>query len=494
MTREGVDLLVVGGGITGAGIARDAAMRGISVGLIERGDFASGTSSRSSKLIHGGLRYLQQGEIGMVLESARERQCLTEIAPHLAHHARMAMPVHGRTRAGLLKFRTGLWAFEKLAKPPKDDRHELWSREESLAHMPGLESDNLQGTIVYTEYITDDARLTLETLKSAKRYGARIINRAPATSLAEEEPRTSVSEVGRSRTQRLCVGIRDELSGKRFEVRASVVVNAAGPWVDAIRKLGGASRNRMQLSKGIHLVLPRERLPVNDIVVMRAPDKRMVFVVPWEDIVWIGTTDTFYPKAVERPEITREEVDYLLDSTNRAWPEAGIDAGDVRGAWAGVRPLLRQEGKKPSEVSRKDEVLIEPNGLLSIAGGKLTTYRKMAERVVDAVVERLEPGAKPCRTAKVPLVEGETPVPMVRTSLSAAEIEYAIDEECAISVVDVLERRARANLFAGDNGLGATEAVAAALAARQSWSDEQIENEIQAYRARVAEDVAWRQE
>ncbi|MEO2169322.1 MAG: FAD-dependent oxidoreductase, partial [bacterium] len=370
----------------------------------------------------------------------------------------------------------------------------LWSRDESVAHMPGIEPRNLQGTVVYTEYITDDARLTLETLKSAKRYGARIVNYAPATSLAEEESRTSASEAGHSRTQRLCVGIHDDLSGKRFEVRAAVVVNAAGPWVDAIRKLGGASRNRMQLTKGIHLVLARDRLPVDAIVVMRAPDKRMIFVVPFEDIVWIGTTDTFYPKAVERPEITREDVEYLLDSTNRAWPEAAIVPADVRGAWAGVRPLLHQEGKKPSEVSRKDEVLIEPNGLLSIAGGKLTTYRKMAERVVDAVVERLGPGAKVCRTAKVPLVEREPAVPMVRTNLSAAEIGYAIEDECAISVVDVLERRARANLFAGDNGLGATEAVAAALAARQGWSDEKIENEIRAYQARVAEDVAWRQE
>lgn len=492
MAAEGVEVLVIGGGITGAGIARDAAMRGVSVGLVERGDFASGTSSRSSKLIHGGLRYLQQGDIGLVLESARERRCLTEIASHLAVKARMAMPVYGRTGAGLMKFRAGLWAFEKMAKAPEDDRHEMWGRDESMARMPGMQAERLQGAAVFTEHITDDARLTLETLKSARRYGARVVNRAPAESLKECEPRAMTSGEGSSRASELSVGILDELTGKRYEVRAAVVVNAAGPWVDSVRRMGGASKDRMQLTKGIHLVLPWDRLPVDDVVVMPAHDGRMAFVVPYGDIVWLGTTDTFYPRPVERPEITREDVDYLLDAANRAWPEARIVAGDVTGAWAGVRPLLSQEGKNPSEISRKDEVLIEPNGLLSIAGGKLTTYRQMAERVVDAVLERLEARGKPCRTAQVPLVEDEEPVPMVRTRIGPSDIDYAINSESALSITDVLERRARANLFAADNGMSAIEDVATALRSRLGWSDEKAETEMQAYRARIAEDLAWR--
>jgi len=250
----------------------------------------------------------------------------------------------------------------------------------------------------------------------------------------------------------------------------------------------------MHLTKGIHLVVARERLGVDDIVVMRALDRRMVFAVPYGDIVWIGTTDTDYPSAVERPTITREDVDYLLEATNRTWPAARIRDEDVRGAWAGVRPLLHQEGKKPSEISRRDEILVEPNGMVSIGGGKLTTYRRMAERVVDAVVERLGAQAAPCRTADVPLVEGETPVPIVRTTLSDAEVEHAVAEECALSVCDVLERRARSNLFAAGNGLADVERVAAILARHLGWDEQRQAGEVEHYRARVADDVAWRGE
>jgi len=346
---------------------------------------------------------------------------------------------------------------------------------------------------VYTEYVTDDARLTLETVKSAKRAGALIATYAPAISIVEATPPTTSSGDAASRAPRLRVTLNDEISGRGYEVTARVVVNAAGPWVDAVRRLGGDVAPRMHLTKGIHLVVARERLHVDDIVVMRAVDRRMVFAVPFGDIVWIGTTDTDFPRAVERPEITRADVDYLLEATNRTWPALRIVDDDIRGAWAGVRPLLHQEGKKPSEISRRDEILLEPNGLLSIAGGKLTTYRRMAERVVDAAVERLgSSAAQPCRTAEVPLVEGETPVPIVRTTLSDADIAYAADEECALSICDVLERRARSNLFAAGNGLADVERAGAILARRLGWDERRLAAEIQHYRSRVAEDVAWR--
>jgi len=487
-----LEILVIGGGITGAGIARDAAMRGLRVGLVERGDFASGTSSRSSKLIHGGLRYLAQGDIPLVIEAGRERRRLCRIAPHLALAARMVVPVYGRTSAGLVKLKAGMWSFEKMAKVPVADRHEIWKTEELLAHMEGLETDRLQGAAVYTEYITDDARLTLETLKSAKRYGALISNYAPAVGL--EEIRTVASgNGGRSSFSGLRTRVRDELSRKELCIEAAVVVNAAGPWVDEVRKLGGDAASRIQLTKGIHLVVSRERLPVDDIVVMRTVDRRMAFVVPHGDIVWIGTTDTFYPQPQERPTITREDVDYLLNATNATWPEARIADEDVRGAWAGVRPLVAQEGKSPSEISRRDEILIEPNGLVSIGGGKLTTYRQMAERVVDQVAERLGGKAGKCRTAKVPLVEQGTAVPMARAALEPADIRIALEDECALSVSDVLERRVRANLFAADNGLAHVEEVAEVVGDRAGWNDERRAREIEAYRARIAEDVAWRE-
>jgi len=494
MARTEVEVLVIGGGITGAGIARDGAMRGLRTALVERADLASGTSSRSSKLIHGGLRYLEQGEVGLVLEAAAERRTLRKIAPHLAIAERMALPVHGRTSAGVMKLRAGLWAYEKMARIAAEERHEIWRRDEALDHVPGLDAQNLQGAAVYTEYVTDDARLTLETVKSAKRAGALIATYAPAIAISEAAPSTSTSGDGSAASApRLRVKLNDELAGRSYEVTARVVVNAAGPWVDAVRRLGGDVAPRMHLTKGIHLVVARERLRVDDIVVMRAADRRMVFVVPFGDIVWIGTTDTDFSRAVERPEITRADVDYLLEATNRTWPGARIVDEDVRGAWAGVRPLLHQEGKKPSEISRRDEILVEPNGLLSIAGGKLTTYRRMAERVIDAVVERLgTSAARPCRTAEVPLVEGETPVPIARTALADADIAYAVDEECALSICDVLERRARSNLFAAGNGLGDVERTGAILAGRLGWDERRLATEIEHYRARVADDVAWR--
>lgn len=467
-------------------------MRGLRVGLVEQGDFASGTSSRSSKLIHGGLRYLAQGDIPLVMEAARERRRLTEIAPHLALSARMVVPVHGRTSAGLVKLRAGMWSFEKMAKIEAEDRHEIWKRDELLSRIAGLETDRLQGAAVYTEYITDDARLTLETLKSAKRYGALVVNYSPAIDIEEISSATSANG-GSTTSTALRVSVRDELSGTEVQIEASVVVNAAGPWVDKVRNLGSDAKARIQLTKGIHLVIPRERLPVDDIVVAMAADRRMAFVVPHGDVLWIGTTDTFYPNPEERPSITREDVDYLLDAINKNWPEAKIVDDDVRGAWAGVRPLVAQEGKSPSEISRRDEILVEQNGLISIGGGKLTTYRQMGERIVDQVLERLGRTAEPCRTAEVPLVEEGDPVPMARSTASANDIGLALEEECALSVTDVLERRVRANLFGADNGLGSVEAVATAVGDRLNWNDERRNEEMQAYRARIAEDVAWRE-
>jgi len=493
MEAEPLDLLVIGGGITGAGIARDAAMRGLRVGLVERGDFASGTSSRSSKLIHGGLRYLAQGDIGLVLEAARERRALSHIAPHLALDARMVVPVYGRTPAGLLKLKAGMWSFEKMAKVPEEERHAIWRTDELVHRHEGLRKGELQGAAVYTEYITDDARLTIETLKSARRHGAMLANYAPAT-LLEERPRTRSAEAGSASLPSLRAHISDEAGGGVRVVDADVVVNAAGPWVDAVRRLGRDVPARMQLTKGIHLVLSRERLPVDDIVVMHTEDRRMAFVVPHGDIVWIGTTDTFYPDPEERPKITREDVDYLLDATNAAWPDAKIVDDDVRGAWAGVRPLVAQKGKSPSEISRRDEVLVEPNGLISIGGGKLTTYRQMGERVVDQVVERLGREVAPCRTAEVPLVEEGEAAPMDRAHADGNALADALDHECAITICDVLERRVRANLFGADNGLGQVEEVAAAVGRRVGWSEDRRQAEIDAYRARVAEDVAWRKE
>ncbi len=492
MARSGVELLVVGGGITGAGVARDAALRGIRVGLVERGDFASGTSSRSSKLIHGGQRYLEQGDVALVRESARERHRLRRIAPHLVAPARMAVPVWARTPAGLLKLRAGLWAFEKMAPIEESELHESWGRDDTLEHIPLLDSERLQGAVVYTEYVTDDARLTLETLKSARRNGALCVNHAPAVGIGLPAPVTVTTPGGTSAAPRFRVRVRDVEAGGEHEIEARCIVNAAGPWVDAVRGLAGAGQSRMQLTKGIHLVVRRERLPLDQIVVMRAADRRMVFAVPHDEVIWIGTTDTFYPQAAERPGITREDVDYLLEATTRTFPTVSLGPDDVTGAWAGVRPLLAEQGKKPSEISRRDEVLVEQPGFFSIGGGKLTTYRSMAERVVDDVEGYLAARKSPCRTHKEPLAGTDEPVPMARTTLDATELDACLDSECALTVADVMERRIRANIFATDNGLTQLEQVAAQLGRRLGWNDERIAREMATHRTRVAEDVAWR--
>src|SRR5947199_5015515 len=392
LPAERLDLLVVGGGITGAGIARDAALRGLVVALIERTDFAAGTSSRSSKLIHGGVRYLEQGDVALVRESATERQVLRRLAPHLTAPLRMVMPTYGRAMHA--KLAVGLWTFEKIASVPADERHAMWSREETLHHEPTLDGRHLFGAATFTEYLTDDARLVLATVKGAHAAGARCVNHVAVTALDPGSAETVLR-------------LHDGLGGADYRVSARVVVNAAGPWVDEVRALAGARGGpRLHLTKGIHLVVPHARLPVRHAVVMQARDRRSVFAVPRDGATYIGTTDTDHGPPVDHPEVTAGDVDYLLDAANRCFTGPPLAPTDVTGTWAGLRPLLHEEGKRPSEISRKDEIMVSEAGLVSIAGGKLTTHRRMAERVVDLVVERLGRVAGACRTASVPLPNG----------------------------------------------------------------------------------------
>ena len=370
LSRDQFDVLVIGGGITGAGIARDAALRGLRVALVERRDFAVGTSSRSSKLIHGGVRYLQQGDVGLVMEAANERRVLRRLAPHLARPIHMLVPVHSRPTYA--KLSVGLWTFDRMARVLEDERYRMVNRDETLALEPLLRPKDLYGAGLYFEYLTDDARLVLDTLKSAAALGAVVTNYSEVTGLAKDNGKLSAAMV------------KDSMTGGECSVRAKVIVNAAGPWVDAVRLLEGEGETpRLHLTKGIHLVLRRERLTVSRIVVMNTSDHRAVFVVPHGDVVYIGTTDTDYDGRYDDPWITAEDVTYLLDAANATFDVDRLTESDVVGAWAGLRPLLHQEGKTPTEISRRDEIMVGPTGMISIAGGKLTTYRKMAERVVE---------------------------------------------------------------------------------------------------------------
>lgn len=386
------DLLVIGGGITGAGVARDAAMRGLTVALVEARDFASGTSSRSSKMIHGGLRYLAQGDFAVVREAASERAILRRIAPHLARQSWFILPSPGVTSTA--KLRAALWTFEKLGAVAREESHQLWKPEELAAREPLMRREGLHAVLAYPEYLTDDARLTLANVRSAQAHGAVVANYL------------AVERIGSGEV--LC---RPTLPGEAGEcrIRARKVVNAAGPWVDQLRQIeDGAAPAMLAQSRGIHLVVPHTRVPLRQVVVMNTPDKRSIFAVPLGAHTYIGTTDEFYPEPDYWPQVTAADVDYLLGTTRRALDVGSLGAGDVVSVWAGLRPLVNQPGKSAKEISRKDEVWTGPTGMLSIAGGKLSAYRAMAERVVDMVVAELGGTARPCATMAEPLPGGES--------------------------------------------------------------------------------------
>jgi glycerol-3-phosphate dehydrogenase len=475
------DVAVIGGGITGAGIARDAAMRGLSVALVEARDFASGTSSRSSKMIHGGLRYLAQGDLALVKEAASERQILRRIAPHLTRLSPFLIPT--TNMAMTAKLRTGLWTFEKLGGVPEAEKHEVIGLAELQRREPLMRTDGLNGAVLYPEFLTDDARLVLANIRAAQAAGATVLNHAAASGL------TADGLIATSTLPGEALGAH---------VRAKLVINAAGAWVDQVRALeAGEDTTRMSLSRGIHLVLPRARLPIHSTLIIRAPDKRSIFAVPRGAFTYIGTTDVFHDGADYWPAPARTDIDYLLAATTAALKIAPIADGEIVALWSGVRPLIAQPGKKANEVSRKDEIWTSPAGLVSIAGGKLSAYRAMAERVVDLAVERLGASVQPCATADTALPGGGQSVEDVLKGLSAldptaaerlaglygdeageilaaggdvaAEAGRAVTHEGAATLEDYWVRRSARAWFDDKGGMAALEPAARAMGALLGW-------------------------
>lgn len=400
MEQEQWDLIVIGGGITGAGIALDAAVRGLRVALVEKSDFGSGTSSRSTKLIHGGLRYLKQGEVKLVREVGRERAILYKNAPHLVEPVPMLLPIYRGGTYGYLASSIGLYIYDMLAGVVRHERRKMLSREQTLKQEPLLKAEGLKGGGLYFEYRTDDARLTLELMKTAAARGAYAINYAASEQFLYEQGK-------------VCgIVVNDMLEGGTYPIRGKYIVNAAGPWVDEVRKQDGSLQGkRLFLTKGVHLVVDAKRLPIRQAAYFDTPDGRMIFVIPRGDITYIGTTDTPYNQAIEAPRTTQEDRNYLLRAVQYIFPSAEITEQDVVSHWAGIRPLIHEEGKGPSELSRKDEIFISPSQLITIAGGKLTGYRKMAEKVVDLVTSSLhkQTGAlyPSCTTDLITLSGGE---------------------------------------------------------------------------------------
>ncbi len=392
------DLLIIGGGITGAGIALDAASRGLKTALVEKGDFASGTSSKSTKLVHGGLRYLKQLEFALVSEVGRERAIVHKNAPHLVIPEKMLMPLVKGGTYGRLSSSFGLEVYDILANVRKEDRRHMLSKEETLAVEPLLNEAILLGSGYYSEYRTDDARLTMELIKAAQRKGAVCLNYCEVKSLVHEGSALTGIEAW------------DHEAGAMVRIEASYLVNACGPWVDHIRTLNQSlTKKRLHLTKGVHIVLPHEKLPVRNSIYFDVPDGRMIFTIPRGRTTYIGTTDTEYKGDLDEVLTTVEDAQYLIDAVNSTFPGIKLSLQDIESSWAGIRPLIHQGGKSASEISRKDEIFEAPDGLISIAGGKLTGYRKMSEKTVDLVVMRFEKieGIKygPCTTRHIPLTE-----------------------------------------------------------------------------------------
>lgn len=399
--KEEYDVLVIGGGITGAGIALDATTRGMKIALVEMQDFAAGTSSRSTKLVHGGLRYLKQFHVKQVAEVGKERAIVYENGPHVTTPEWMLLPFHKGGTFGKFMTSIGLRMYDFLAGVKKNERRYMLTPEQTLEKAPLVKKQDLKGGGIYVEYKTDDARLTMEVTKAAVEKGAIALNYSKVEKLVYNDKAKVVGAI-----------VCDQLTGETYEIRAKKVVNATGPWVDTIREKDNSKKGKvLKLTKGVHIVIDQSKFPLKQAVYFDTPDGRMVFAIPRDGKAYVGTTDTFYDSDPIHPKMTTEDRDYLLKAIHYMFPEVNVTKDDVESNWAGVRPLIWEEGKDPSEISRKDEIWESQSGLLTIAGGKLTGYRKMAESIVDLLASKFksEDGKlySTCETKNIPISGGD---------------------------------------------------------------------------------------
>jgi glycerol-3-phosphate dehydrogenase len=519
LADESFDLLVVGGGINGAGIARDAAMRGLRVALVERGDFACGTSSRSSRLVHGGVRYLEHGHLRLVFESSRERRTLLRIAPHLVRPLRFTWPVYRGARVPRWKLSAGLFLYDALSVFRNVKNHRPLDPTEVAALEPSVRREELLGGAEYYDAATDDARLTLANIVAADERGSAIANYTSVVRLVRAGQRVSGAVV------------RDTLGDAEITVQATVVVNATGAWTDSIRALdAGETRHSVRATKGVHIAVPRERLATHAALTLLSPiDGRVMFALPSTATTIIGTTDT---PTDERPDDVRaspEDVNYLLAAANLFFPRARLTSGDVVAAWAGIRPLIAAGfTRDPASASREHRIDRSSTGLISISGGKLTTYRAMSAQVVDvvetalgrvpsrsntdrehlpggdirsldearraaelevgdAVVARRLVEAHGSRWHDVARLTAEEPALARRIVRELpyllAEVVYAVEFEMAETLGDVLIRRLRIAYETADHGRSAARVATAVLAGRLGWDNARSRAELARYEA-----------
>jgi glycerol-3-phosphate dehydrogenase len=515
LAEEAFDVVVVGGGITGVGVALDAASRGLRTALVEKGDFASGTSSKSSKLVHGGLRYLQQGEVRLVYEALAERQRLRRNAPHLVRVLPFLIPI--LTRDGVVNAKiaralgTAMWGYDLTGGLRIGKRHKRISATEALAYVPTMPGERLSSAYLYYDARADDARLCLTVARTAAAHGAAVANHASVTGLRKGADGT-------------VTGVVVEADGATFDVSTTVVVNATGVWSDDVRALDeGTHPDSIRPAKGIHLTLPWDKVRNEIAVVIPVPkDRRSLFVVPWGDCTYVGTTDTDYDGPLDDPRCTADDIAYVLRALN-ASITTGITEADIVGTWAGLRPLVKQTGGRTADLSRRHRVTTSSSRVISVTGGKLTTYRRMAVDTVDEVMELLDRRGR-SRTKRLRLLGAEGYVepaesadaaahlagrygseatavealfdanPDLREPLVAglpylaAEAVHAARHEMAMTLDDVLSRRTRARLLARDASVAAAPAVARLLAPELGWDAATQDAEVRAYVDAVTEE------
>ncbi|HYB12138.1 MAG TPA: glycerol-3-phosphate dehydrogenase/oxidase [Myxococcota bacterium] len=516
--REGLDLLVIGGGIAGAGVLRDAASRGLRVLLVEREDFAAGTSGRSSKLIHGGLRYIAEGHLSVTREACRERDLLVRQNPYLVRPLPFLFPAFEGGRYPLWQVRSALWIYEALANFRRSARFRMLRPEEVAAYSRDLRREGLRGAGLYQDAQVDDVRLVLETIRSARALGGEAANHAEVVEF-ERDVRGAL------------IGARvyDTLAQRSYRLRSSAIVNAAGAAVERVRGLDRpVLQPELRPAKGVHLVIPRNRIHAQGAVTFPALDGRALFLVPWNEVALIGTTDTF-SEEIDEPAVFIEEVHYLLGAVNEAFPGVSLTTNDLRSVFAGVRPLVAppQSETPPSSVSREQRVYQDPSGLISAAGGKLTTYRATGEAIVDLVLRRLprerRASVGPSRTARLALrtdsfvradLEAElrtgfglapsrgahlvrtygaaaqellaTAAPALHGPIGSsrftwAEVPWVFRTECPATLCDLLERRMRVVLFADGQGLRSLDQIARLAGEAAGWDAERTRAEAVAY-------------
>lgn len=528
--HDSFDVVVVGGGITGAGVLLDAAGRGLRAALVERNDFAAGTSSRSSKLVHGGLRYLDQKEFRLVYEALAERQRLLRNAPHLVEPQPFLFPVFARgegegrrqaARALARAIGTALWVYDLTGGLRIGKRHRRVRASEVAELFPALDPRRCAAAYLYYDARADDARLTLSIILTAvHRFGVPAVNYGAAVRLDKRSGRIAG------------VGVHDEIADREITIRAPVVVNAGGVWSDDVRALDeGAHPRSIRPAKGVHVTVPRDRLPVNVAAILPVPDdRRSIFVIPWADRVYLGTTDTDYDGPIDEPVCTSAEVDYLLSTVN-AWVRQPLRPSDVVGTWAGLRPLVRDAASaRTADLSRRHAVNVSGAGLVTVTGGKLTTYRRMAADTVDAVFDVMGRRAPRSPTARLPLhgaegvdaLEGRQAARRLGVDEAAlahlrgrygtearavarlaadqhdlaaplvpglpylrAEAVHAVRSEMAATLEDVLARRTRALILDREATAAAAPAVAELVAHELHWDEAETAAQLESFLALV---------